>query len=110
MTDAVELTEEEITALKSLAAIADKLSALVSSNTTDTDEEIETDDEDIDTDEEVLDTDEETDKELAKTGACDSKRAFGSKESRKKAMIDDSVDRNEKISQAWSKRGIKGGR
>lgn len=102
--EAPALTDEEIAALKSLAAIADKLSALVSNETTDEDEIT-----DEDENEEVVDTDEETDKELAKAGACDSRKSFGAKEKRMSSKVDDSIEKNERISQAWAKRGIKGG-
>lgn len=106
--DASSLSEEEITALKSLASVAGKLVELVNGNAKPEDEDVVTDDED--TDEDVLDTDKETKNELVKSGACDSRKSFGAKESYvNDSKLHDAIDRELKISEAWSKRGIKGG-
>ncbi len=101
------LSEEEIEALKKLAAIADKLVALTEikdsdmdeDNLVDEDEDEEVEDSDEDK-EEVIDTDEE---EKGKTPAHDSKKSFGSLEAKKKKIVEDSSLVDE-VSDAWSKR------
>lgn len=99
----MELSDEEIKALKSLAAVSDKLIALVSEQTTDEDttEEIEEDeDEDI-----IEDEDENEDEDMKETvittKSCDSKKSFGSLEKSKK-VIDDSLA--DDISAKWQER------
>ena len=88
------LTPEEISALKSLAAVASDLVALVEkSKTSDEDEEIDDEDEDEDENEEaLLDEDEE---EVIETGkAHDSKKSFGAiqrKSKPKDSLEDDEV-------------------
>ena len=96
------LTPEEISALKSLAAVASDLVALVEkSKTSDEDEEIDDEDEELeDEDEEaLLDEDEE---EVIETGkAHDSKKSFGAiqrKSKPKDSLVDD------EIADAWAKR------
>lgn len=97
--DASELSADEITALKSLAAAAPKIMAMIEkTETTDEDEEgLETCDADP---EEVVDEDEETIVETEKKPTHDSKRSFGANE--KKRAVDDSVE--DEISAAWAKR------
>ena len=98
--DAIELTEEEIVALKRLAAVTDKLIDLLSTEEKEhaaTSDEEEITDEDCDEDDEkVVDTDEEESK-MKK----DSKSSFGSIEKRK-PKIDDSIE--DAVSAAWAKR------
>lgn len=99
------LTPEEISALKSLAAVAPDLVALVEkSKTSDEDEEIddeeELEDEDEDEDEDaLLDEDEE---EVIETGkAHDSKKSFGAIQ--RKSKPKDSLEDDE-VANAWAKR------
>ena len=101
------LTSEEISALKGLAAAAPQLLGLLKveheehadPDFTDADPEEEEDDKTMN-DEEIIETDK-------KKSACDSKRSFGSIET-KKATVDDSIEEDE-IAAAWAKRygGIK---
>ena len=97
--DASELTADEITALKSLAAAAPKIMAMIEkTETTDEDEEgLETCDADP---EEDVNDNEETIVETEKKPTHDSKRSFGANE--KKPTVDDSVE--DEISAAWAKR------
>ena len=101
------LTPEEISALKSLAAVASDLVALVEkSKTSDEDEEIDDEDEELeDEDEEtLLDEDEE---EVIETGkAHDSKKSFGAIQ--RKSKPKDSLEDDE-VADAWAKRygGVK---
>lgn len=99
--DASELTADEITALKSLAAAAPKIMAMIEkTETTDEDEDeegLETCDADP---EEDIDEKEETIIETEKKPTHDSKRSFGANE--KKQTVDDSVE--DEISVAWAKR------
>ena len=95
------LTPEEISALKSLAAVASDLVALVEkSKTSDEDEEIDDEDEDEDEDEDaLLDEDEE---EVIETGkAHDSKKSFGAIQ--RKSKPKDSLEDDE-VANAWAKR------
>lgn len=95
------LTPEEISALKSLAAVAPDLVALVEkSKTSDEDEEIDDEDEDEDEDEDtLLDEDEE---EVIETGkAHDSKKSFGAIQ--RKSKPKDSLEDDE-VADAWAKR------
>lgn len=95
------LTPEEISALKSLAAVAPDLVALVEkSKTSDEDEEIDDEDEDEDEDEDtLLDEDEE---EVIETGkAHDSKKSFGAIQ--RKSKPKDSLEDDE-VANAWAKR------
>ena len=96
------LTPEEISALKSLAAVASDLVALVDkSKTSDEDEEIDDEDEELeDEDEEtLLDEDEE---EVIETGkAHDSKKSFGAIQ--RKSKPKDSLEDDE-VADAWAKR------
>lgn len=91
------LTPEEISALKSLAAVASDLVALVEkSKTSDEDEEIDDEDEDEDA---LLDEDEE---EVIETGkAHDSKKSFGAIQ--RKSKPKDSLEEDE-VANAWAKR------
>lgn len=102
------LSSEEIEALKRLAGVADKLLAMLETHDSDMDEdnliqkdedeeEIEDEDEER---EEVIDTDEE---EEEKKPTHDSKKSFGSLESKKKTSVEDNSLIDE-ISDAWSKR------
>lgn len=92
--DANALTPEEISALKSLAAVADKLLAIIPA---------ENPDEVVDEEEVVEDADptieEEKEEEVIDTKSCDSKKSFGSVEKKvKDAKPSISVD------EAWQKR------
>ena len=96
------LSEEEIAALRGLAAVADKLMALVS-----TDDACEDEDEDEEfveerEEEEVIDTESEEEDRKPR----DSKRSIGALEKRK-SHADDSL--TDDIADAWAKRygGIK---
>lgn len=101
------LSNEELEALKKLAAVADKLVALTETkdsdmdedNLVDEDEDEELEDSDEDK-EEVIDTDEE---EKGKTPTHDSKKSFGSLEAKRKKTVEDSSLVDE-ISDAWAKR------
>lgn len=113
------LSAEEIKALKKLAAVADKLLAIIAAKDSDNgmeennlvkknedNEELEDEDED----EKVIDTDEdlEDEEEEEKKPVHDSKKSFGSLESKKKAkVVDNSL--TDEVSDAWAKRygGIK---
>lgn len=101
------LSEEEIAALKKLAAVADKLIGMIeTSDACGKDEEVEEEeiidegeevDEDID--EEIIDTDEELRKDSKKRR--DSKSSVGAIE-RKRVRQDDSL--TDEIADAWAKR------
>ena len=93
------LTNEEIAALKRLAAVADRLLSTV--NTEDEDPEmIDDEDEEKDTaDEEV--TEEKKEEVVDTTKTRDSRKSFGAIEKRK-ATVDDSL--NTDIDDAWAKR------
>ena len=102
-----EITPEEISALKRLAAVADKLVALVETSDAcgkDEDEEEEVEEE------EIIDAEEEEfrEEEIVDTDkkARDSKRSLGAIE-KKRVRQDDSL--NDPIADAWAKRygGIK---
>jgi hypothetical protein len=103
--DENSLSDDEISALKSLAAIAPKLTKLVE-NTADAcddedEEELDNECEDPTVDdkdeqiEEVIDTDEET-------KPRDSKKSFGAIERKKKSH--DSIDNSLDVESAWAKR------
>ena len=107
------LSNEEIEALKKLAAVADKLVALIETkdaeegmeenNLVDEDEDSEEPDDEDEEEEEVIDTEEEE-----KKITHDSKKSFGSLESKKrKVVVDNSLV--DEVSDAWTKRygGIK---
>lgn len=95
----VELSEDEIKALKTLAAKANDLLALLDSTTqTDEEEEEKVEDED---EEEVMDADEEVVETCEEKTTHDSKSAFGSLSS-KKYRVDDSLE--DEVSAAWAKR------
>ena len=104
-----ELSSDEIAALKSLAAVADKLVALVQETHDEKScDEDEDEDEDevaglVDEDEEqIVDTDEDEDDDDKKK-AKDSKKSFGSIE--KKSKTNDSVfDAQIEIAKAWNAR------
>ena len=93
------LTNEEIVALKRLAAVADRLLSTV--NTEDEDPEmIDDEDEEKDiADEEV--TEEKKEEVVDTTKTRDSRKSFGAIEKRK-ATVDDSL--NTDIDDAWAKR------
>ena len=93
------LTNEEIAALKRLAAVADRLFSTV--NTEDEDPEmIDDEDEEKDiADEEV--TEEKKEEVVDTTKTRDSRKSFGAIEKRK-ATVDDSL--NTDIDDAWAKR------
>lgn len=101
------LTSEEIASLKSLAAIAGDLVALVKGKTETGDE-----DEDEDNNGPTADEDEEEEEEVIETDDCDSvhgKRNVGDARSsigkieRNSKCVEDSVEEDE-ISKAWAKR------
>lgn len=102
------LSEDEIAALRRLAAVADKLIALT--ETSDEDEEIIENEEDVcDEDEEVVEEKEEEvidTCEEEETKPRDSKRSIGALEKTQKIMNDSLVD---DVAEAWAKRygGIK---
>lgn len=92
------LSKEDIVALKSLASVADKLIELVKEDADidkDIDDEDEDEDEDEDDKEDVVDTDKE------KMKGHDSRKSFGSIETRK--TVDDSAEEDD-VSAAWAKR------
>ncbi len=101
------LSADEIAALKRLAGSADKLLALLEAkdsdmdedNLVDEDEDKELDDED-EKEEEVIDTDEE---EEDKKATHDSKKSFGSLETKKRKVVEDS-SLDDEVSDAWAKR------
>ena len=107
--DVNTLSDDEIEALKRLASVADKLLAklddednMAENNLEDEEEEVEEEKE-----EKVVDTEEDEDEEDKKT-THDSKKSFGSLESKKKTKVEDTSLVDE-VSDAWSKRygGIK---
>lgn len=91
-----ELTPEEISALKDLAAVAPKLVALVNQQEEPMEEPVEDRCEDEEEIEEVIDTE-----EPVKPMKRDSKASYGSVE--KKEKIEDSVE-EDAVSIAWQKR------
>ena len=101
--DTSSLSEDEIMALKKLAAVADKLVDLAATadagktNATDEDE-----DEDVDVDEDD-DEDDDDDVVVDTRRRHDSKKSFGSLEKRKKKPTADSVEVDE-VADAWAKR------
>lgn len=94
----VELSEDEIKALKTLAAKATDLLALLNPTTQTDEEEEKVEDED---EEEVMDADEEVVETCEEKTTHDSKSAFGSLSS-KKYRVDDSLE--DEVSAAWAKR------
>lgn len=105
--DESTLSAEEIAALKSLAAAAPKLLAMVEGNeTTDEDEDDEglvTCDEDEDETDIDVDCDDEEIEEITETKPTrDSKRSFGAIERKPKVHADDSLV--DEVSDAWAKR------
>ena len=110
--DVNTLSDDEIEALKRLASVVDKLLAKLDDE--DNMEENNLEDEEVEEEEEekVVDTekeldDEDEDEEDKKT-THDSKKSFGSLESKKKTKVEDTSLVDE-VSDAWSKRygGIK---
>lgn len=94
------LSEEEIAALRGLAAVADKLIALVNTSDADEDEEdVSDEDEEFveEKEEEVIDTDPEEDDKKAR----DSKKSIGALEKRNAHADDSLVD---EVADAWAKR------
>lgn len=106
--DVNTLSDDEIEALKRLASVADKLLAKL--NDEDNMEENNLEDDDEEEEEKVVDTEEDLDDEDEedKKTTHDSKKSFGSLESKKKAKVEDTSLVDE-VSDAWSKRygGIK---
>lgn len=104
--DEAQLSSDEITALKSLAAVADKLMKLLDVEAEEHAATSETEAEDDDGNEEqVYDTDEDIDEETKTVikKASDSKKSFGAIEKRK--FADTSYDKHEEdIANAWQKR------
>lgn len=105
--DESTLSAEEIAALKSLAAAAPKLLAMVEGNeTTDEDEDDEglvTCDEDEDETDIDVNCDDEEIEEIPETKPTrDSKRSFGAIERKPKVHADDSLV--DEVSDAWAKR------
>ena len=93
------LTNEEIVALKRLAAVADRLLSTVDTEDEDT-ETLDDEDEEKDIgDEEV--TEEKKEEVVDTTKTRDSRKSFGAIEKRK-AIVDDSL--NTDIDNAWAKR------
>ena len=96
------LSKEDIVALKSLASVADKLIELVKEDADvdeDIDKDIDDEDEDEDEDEDDKEAVVDTDKEKMK--GHDSRKSFGSIETRK--TVDDSAEEDD-VSAAWAKR------
>lgn len=88
------LTPEEVSALKALAAVADKLMAIIPAEKTD-----EVVEEEVVEDADPVVTEEETEEEVIDTKSCDSKKSFGSVEKKvKDAKTSISVE------DAWQKR------
>lgn len=101
--EALNFTEDEISALKKLIPIADKLVALLEvekqEHDVDKDDEADIGDEDEDDEEETLvDTDEDVDCNKMH----DSKKSAGAIE--KQSVVNDSVDVQDEIANAWAKR------
>lgn len=100
---APSLAPEEIVALKGLAAVAEKLMKLIpieeEEHGESLDEDMEEEVEEIE-DEEI--DEEEKKEELIDTCSRDSKSSFGSIE--KQQCVNDSVDIQEEIANAWAKR------
>lgn len=99
------LSPEEISALKRLAAVADKLVGMCE-GTTDALEEIqpEVKDDEAEEEEMIEDEDENPEEEIIDTKARDSKKSFGAIEKREKSSIEDSIDSDVEIADAWAKR------
>lgn len=98
------LSEEDIDALKRLAAVADQLIALVQTQDASAEEPVEEPVEEPLTDEDPEEVDEvdETEETEEVVDTCkDSKRSFGALE-KKKIKADDSL--NDEVSDAWAKR------
>lgn len=106
--DELGLSDDEIAALKSLAAVADKLVAMVQDVHDEDVEEESSDivDEDEDKEEEkLIDTDEEEDDDDDKKKAHDSKASVGSIEKKKSTKATDSYDDAQlEIAKAWNAR------
>ena len=103
--DEMSLTSDEISALKSLAGVADKLMALINKDVADEDAEEKSDNEEEieeDEDEEIVDTDEDVEEAIVKK-TTDSRRSVGAIEKRQKAA-DSAFDKENEIAQAWAKR------
>lgn len=100
--DEDELTSDEISALKRLASISDKLIALLQTSSNDSeDEDLELTDEDEDEDEEqVIDTDEEP-RRLTKDSKYQTKKSVAALE-RRTVKTDDSL--LDEVADAWAKR------
>ena len=96
------LSPEEISALKRLAGVADKLVAMCE-ETTDALEEIQPEEAEEDEEEMVEDEEENPEEEIIDTKAHDSKKSFGAIE-KKKTSVDDSIDDDLEIANAWAKR------
>lgn len=105
--DTSSLSEDEIMALKKLAAVADKLvdlAATADAGTTDATDEDEDEDVDVDVDvDENDDKDDDDDVVVDTRRRHDSKKSFGSLEKRKKKPTADSVEVDE-VADAWAKR------
>lgn len=113
--DEMSLTSDEITALKSLAGVADKLMALLNKDVADDGEEVEkksqvvkkeSDDGEEETEEddeeEIIDTDEDVEEAIVKK-TTDSRHSVGAIERRQKTT-DSDFDKEDEIAQAWAKR------
>ncbi len=98
--DDSSLSPEEIASLKSLAAVADKLVALIKEDSCESPAEPETldADEDEDDDETVVDT------ESCGGKACDSKSSLGKIEKSPKQVNDSAEEMAQSIEDAWAKR------
>lgn len=94
----VQLTSDEILALKELAKCAPELMKLLSKPVEDAEEDL--------GEEKVVDEDEKEDEieeeEVIETKTKDSKTSFGSVAKLK--MVEDSIEDNEEIESAWAKR------
>lgn len=101
--DEETLSVEDISALKKLASVADKLVALATTTDSDADEDI--DNENDDDDLRDSDDDDDNDEKVVTTDSKskDAKRSVGAIEKKSK-IADSSLNENYEIEQAWAKR------
>lgn len=105
--DAEDFTKKEIESLKDLAKFAKELLVdFIDEDELDAENDLE-----MDADEEVVETGEETEitEDEDDVFVNDSKRAFGAIEKKKK-IVDNSIENDDEIAQAWKKRYTTGGK
>lgn len=109
--DEEALSSEEISALKGLAAVADKLMALISTQDSDEEEEIQDSDEeeelteDEDIEEPLMDEEVEEEEKIIDTEEDEEENKITdsiNKIQRKSKRADDSIDKQVEISNAWA--------